>query len=157
MRTRQTDPFLGRESGSSTFYSDEVTATIDAEVRVLIDAAHTEAAEILTVHRDTLDRLADALVERETLDTPALLEIFGGLPVWETSYASLPGGDVRPGEPVGSAPAAVTRTSAGSDGTVPGRDGDVASDAPSGLATVAEAVPAPNRRWSRLTRTLRPG
>jgi cell division protease FtsH len=157
MRTRQTDPFLGRESGSSTFYSDEVTATIDAEVRVLIDAAHTEAAEILTVHRDTLDRLADALVERETLDTPALLDIFGGLPVWETSYASAPGGDVRPGDAVGSAPAAVTRTSAGSDGTVAGRDGDAPAEVPSGVATVAEAVPAPNRRWSRLTRTLRPG
>jgi cell division protease FtsH len=132
-----------------------VTATIDAEVRVLIDAAHTEAAEILTAHRDTLDRLADALVERETLDTPALLEIFGGLPVWETSGASSPGA-VRTGEPLGPAPAAVARTATGRDGTEAGRE-DVPADAPSELATVAEAVPAPSRRWSRLTRTLRPG
>ncbi|MEX2659783.1 MAG: ATP-dependent zinc metalloprotease FtsH [Acidimicrobiales bacterium] len=87
MRTRQTDPFMGRESGSSTFYSDEVTAKVDAEVRVLIDAAHTEASEILTSHRAVLEQLAEALVERETLDTPELLEIFGGLPVWRTGYA----------------------------------------------------------------------
>jgi hypothetical protein len=54
---------------------------------VLIDAAHTEAAEILTTHRAVLEQLAEALVERETLDTPELLEVFGGLPVWRTSYA----------------------------------------------------------------------
>jgi hypothetical protein len=153
MRTRQTDPFLGRESGSSTFYSDEVTATIDAEVRVLIDAAHTEAAEILTAHRATLDRLADALVERETLDTPALLEIFGGLPVWETAYAGAPRPD-GPGSAAVGAPAVPVPVATGGDGATPDHDGDRAGSA---SALAAEAVRAPSRRWSRLTRTLRPG
>jgi hypothetical protein len=32
-----------------------------------------------------LDRLADALVEKETLDTPELTEIFSGLPTWEVA------------------------------------------------------------------------
>ena len=76
------EPFLGREMGSERNYSDDVAAVVDAEVRALIDHAHSEAREILEQHRVTLDRLADALVERETLDTPELMELFADLPVW---------------------------------------------------------------------------
>ncbi|MBW3573363.1 MAG: ATP-dependent zinc metalloprotease FtsH [Actinobacteria bacterium] len=76
------EPFLGRDMGHQRNYSDEVAATVDAEVRRLIEHAHDEAAEILRQHRTTLDLLADVLVERETVDTPELLEIFGDLPVW---------------------------------------------------------------------------
>jgi cell division protease FtsH len=74
--------FLGRDFGHQPNYSDEVAARIDSEVRNLIDDAHDEAAEILRAHRATLDRLADALVERETLDTPEVMEILGDLPQW---------------------------------------------------------------------------
>ncbi len=76
------EPFLGRDSGHHRDYSDEVAARIDAEVRGLIERAHVEAGEILRQHRQTLDRLADALIDRETVDTPELIEIFGDLPVW---------------------------------------------------------------------------
>ena len=76
------EPFLGRDMGHQRNYSDEVAATVDAEVRRLIEHAHDEAAGILRQHRTTLDLLADVLVERETVDTPELLEIFGDLPVW---------------------------------------------------------------------------
>ncbi len=54
-------PFLGRDLGHEPNYSDEVAASIDAEVRRLLDEAHIEAREILELHRATLDRLADAL------------------------------------------------------------------------------------------------
>ncbi|MGI8758870.1 MAG: ATP-dependent zinc metalloprotease FtsH, partial [Acidimicrobiales bacterium] len=76
------EPFLGRDMGQRRDYSDDVAATVDAEVRALIEHAHDEAEEILRQHRATLDRLADALVERETIDTPDLMEIFAELPVW---------------------------------------------------------------------------
>ncbi|MGI9119588.1 MAG: ATP-dependent metallopeptidase FtsH/Yme1/Tma family protein, partial [Acidimicrobiales bacterium] len=79
------EPFLGRDMGHRRDYSDEVAAKVDAEVRRLIEHAHDEAAEILRQHRATLDRLADILVERETVDTPELLEIFGDLPVWSSN------------------------------------------------------------------------
>src|SRR5205807_9879178 len=69
--------FLGRDIGHQPNYSDEVAARIDAEVRKLIDEAHTEALEILTDNRKTLDKLAKALVERETLDTREVMEILG--------------------------------------------------------------------------------
>jgi len=74
--------FLGREFGHQANYSEQVGASIDAEVRRLIDEAHERARTILTLHRETLDRLADALVDKETLDTPDLMEIIGPLPEW---------------------------------------------------------------------------
>jgi cell division protease FtsH len=76
------EPFLGREFGSSPNYSDSVAAVIDAQVTKLIDGAHDVAEAILTTHRDVLDKLADALVEHETLDTPELMQILEPLPTW---------------------------------------------------------------------------
>jgi cell division protease FtsH len=72
---RSGEPFLGRDAVHEADYSDEVAAAIDAEVARLLGAARTEAREILTLHRSTLDRLADALVEHETLGDPELAEI----------------------------------------------------------------------------------
>jgi cell division protease FtsH len=54
---RQGEPFLGRETSAGRDYSDEVAARVDHEVRTLIDNAHVEAREVLTLHRVTLDRL----------------------------------------------------------------------------------------------------
>src|SRR5438477_3417766 len=67
--------FLGRDFGHQANYSEEVAGNIDAEVRRLIDQAHQEAADILVTHRATLDKLADALVEKETLDTAEVMAI----------------------------------------------------------------------------------
>ncbi|MDP9072869.1 MAG: ATP-dependent zinc metalloprotease FtsH [Actinomycetota bacterium] len=76
------EPFLGRDFGHQANYSEQVAASIDSEVRRLIDAAHERALMILSLHRDTLDKLAAALVEKETLDSPELMEIIGGLAPW---------------------------------------------------------------------------
>ena len=81
---RASEPFLGREMGGQRDYSDEVSALVDAEVRKLIDAAHDEARRVLRQHRDVLDRLADALVEKETLDTADLATVFGDLATWDS-------------------------------------------------------------------------
>jgi cell division protease FtsH len=69
--------FLGRDLGHQPNYSDEVAARIDDEVRKLIDEAHAEALDVLTENRKTLDKLAKALVEKETLDTPEVMAILG--------------------------------------------------------------------------------
>jgi cell division protease FtsH len=74
--------FLGRDFVHQANYSDEVAARIDAEVRAIVEEAHQEALAILRVHRDTLDRLAAALMEKETLDAAELAEVFAGLPPW---------------------------------------------------------------------------
>jgi len=66
------EPFLGREMAGEPDYSEQVAAAIDAEVARLVGEARAEAREILSLHRGTLDRLADALVEHETLGDPEL-------------------------------------------------------------------------------------
>ncbi|WP_319454832.1 MULTISPECIES: ATP-dependent zinc metalloprotease FtsH [unclassified Mycobacterium] len=74
--TEHGDPFLGRTMGTQPDYSHEVAQIIDDEVRKLIEAAHTEAWDILTEYRDVLDILAGELLEKETLHRVELAEIF---------------------------------------------------------------------------------
>jgi len=88
--------FLGREIGHQPNYSDQVAANIDSEVRRLIDEAHSEAAEIIIEYRDVLDRLADALIEKETLDTPEVMAILGVVPKRPRRAASPPPGITVP-------------------------------------------------------------
>ncbi|MFP5317782.1 MAG: ATP-dependent zinc metalloprotease FtsH [Acidimicrobiia bacterium] len=88
---RNGEVFLGRDIGHQPNYSDHVAAKIDAEVRRLIDDAHDEARDILVTHRKTLDRLAQALIEKETLDTPEVMEILSDVP----ERPPKPGGDPR--------------------------------------------------------------
>ena len=72
----QGDPFLGRSMGHAPDYSLEVAHEIDEEVRKLIEAAHTEAWEILNTYRDVLDELVFELLEKETLTRTDLERIF---------------------------------------------------------------------------------
>jgi cell division protease FtsH len=70
------DPFLGRSMGNQADYSLEVAHEIDEEVRALIEAAHTEAWDILNTYRDVLDDLVFELLEKETLTRKDLERIF---------------------------------------------------------------------------------
>ncbi len=79
--------FLGRDYTRSTEVSDDVASAIDEEIRKLITQAHEEARQIITTHRDALDRIADALIERETLDGDDVAEIFSDVPKWEHTGA----------------------------------------------------------------------
>lgn len=60
--------FLGREMHEERNYSEETARSIDAEVSRLIDEAFARATEILTTKRTTLDRIADTLLEKETIE-----------------------------------------------------------------------------------------
>jgi cell division protease FtsH len=70
------EPFLGRDMGASRDYSDTIAEMIDEEVRALIEQAHDEAWQVLNTNRDTLDKLATQLLEKETLDHIQLAAIF---------------------------------------------------------------------------------
>lgn len=74
--------YLGREQSASV-HSEEVARMIDAEVTKLIDDAHTTAREILTTYRDSLDRVAEHLIENETVDQAKFTELVGDIPLWE--------------------------------------------------------------------------
>jgi len=75
----QGDPFLGRSMGSQPDYSLEVAHEIDEEVRKLIEAAHTEAWDILNTYRDVLDDLASELLETETLNRKDLQRVLASV------------------------------------------------------------------------------
>jgi cell division protease FtsH len=68
--------FMGRDMGHGREYSEEVAATVDVEVRKLIEAAHDEAWQVLVQYRDVLDHLVLELLERETLNQAELAEVF---------------------------------------------------------------------------------
>jgi cell division protease FtsH len=75
--------FLGRDYVRHQDYSDEVASVIDEEIRKLITRAHDEARAILTTHRDALERICAALMERETLDADEIKEVLHDVPKWE--------------------------------------------------------------------------
>jgi len=68
--------FLGREIAEQKNYSEKIAEAIDEEIRALIDTADARAREILTNHRDALERLARALIKDETLEGEALERVF---------------------------------------------------------------------------------
>jgi cell division protease FtsH len=71
--------FLGREISEQRNYSDEVAAKIDAEVREIIDRAYDRAREALSAHRAILDKLADLLIEKETIEAEEFEALFDGV------------------------------------------------------------------------------
>ncbi|MCX6354953.1 MAG: ATP-dependent zinc metalloprotease FtsH [Candidatus Aureabacteria bacterium] len=65
---REEHIFLGKEIARSTDYSEKTAQEIDREVRSIIDDCYARAKEIILSHKDALDRIANALLEREVLD-----------------------------------------------------------------------------------------
>ncbi len=106
--------FLGRDMGHTRDYSEEIAASIDEEVRSLIDQAHNEAFEILVDNRDVLDALVIQLLEKETLNKEQVAEVFSALrlrperPAWTGSERRAPSDrpPVEPPEPMAPAHAA---------------------------------------------------
>lgn len=60
--------FLGREISEQRNYSEQIAQEIDREVRKIIGQAYERAQSLLTQHRSALTRVAERLVEVETLD-----------------------------------------------------------------------------------------
>jgi cell division protease FtsH len=71
--------FLGRDFSSHPDYSEQVAFEIDNEVRRLIDEAHDMALEILGENRENLDRWADVLIDKETIDKAQIEELFASV------------------------------------------------------------------------------
>ena len=73
--TREELLFLGREVSRSNDISPETARLIDSEVKRFIDEGLAEATRLLTEHRATLEKMADLLVEKETLDAADIDDI----------------------------------------------------------------------------------
>jgi cell division protease FtsH len=70
--------FIGRDFGHTRSYSEEVAATIDKEVKLLIDSAYEKSKAILNEHIDILHRLAETLLEKEKIEGHEFEQIFAG-------------------------------------------------------------------------------
>jgi len=70
--------FLGREIAQHRDFSEDTAKVIDSEVRQLIANAHNNARRILTENIEILHRMADALLDRETLDSKDIDAIIHG-------------------------------------------------------------------------------
>ena len=75
---REAPVFLGMGQGQARDYSDAKAEEIDKEVYRLVTEGHQQALKILRENMDTLHRLAQALLEKETIDGSEVDMIFGG-------------------------------------------------------------------------------
>ena len=70
--------FLGKEIGEQRDYGESVAQEIDEEVRAIVRAAYERAKGVLVEHREQLDRVAERLIEVETLEAGAFVALFEG-------------------------------------------------------------------------------
>ncbi len=69
--------FLGKEIATHKDYSEDTARKIDDAIRKLLEQAKNTASEILERERQKLDMLADALMQRETLEDGDVRELLG--------------------------------------------------------------------------------
>ena len=70
--------FLGRDYNSPSNVSGQVAFEIDEEVRKIVNGCYQKAKDVISAHRDELIRIADALMEYETLTSAQIDEIVRG-------------------------------------------------------------------------------
>jgi cell division protease FtsH len=92
---RDEQVFLGRDIVQHTEYSEATARLIDEEVKRIVDEAYGRAKRILEERVDILHRIANALLERETLDSAEIKIILEGgvlppLPVPKAAVAAKP-------------------------------------------------------------------
>ena len=73
--------FLGREIAQHRDFSEETAREIDAEVRRFVNQGYDNAKRLIQDKRETLTRIAEALLEREVLDANELKLIIEGKPL----------------------------------------------------------------------------
>lgn len=70
-------PFLGYSLSQGRNYSEETASKIDAEVRRMIDRAYDQTLKLLSANRERLDKLAQALLEREVINRDEMFDLIG--------------------------------------------------------------------------------
>src|SRR6202035_5336017 len=93
-------PFLGREFSSEPDYSDEIAREIDDEIRRIVEGAHVQAREILTQKRESLTKLSEILIKRETIEKAQFESLLDGNPEADVFGPDEPNAPALPSGPV---------------------------------------------------------
>jgi cell division protease FtsH len=88
--------FLGREIAQHRDFSEDTAIKIDQEVKKIVTAQYERAKAIIEENRDTMIRLAECLLERESLDGVEIRRIVAGLPLDENASVESGDGEDRP-------------------------------------------------------------
>jgi cell division protease FtsH len=75
--------FLGREIAQHQDYSEDTALKIDQEVRRFVTNNYERAQGLLSQNKETLVKIADALLAREVLDAEQVMRLAAGLPLEE--------------------------------------------------------------------------
>ena len=94
--TKEEQVFLGKDFSQQKNFSDQTAKLIDQEVKALVMGGYENARGIITEHRDSLEKMALALLDRETLNASEIKEIVDGkvLPTTDGQEKKLPEDDV---------------------------------------------------------------
>ena len=78
---REEQIFLGREIAKTQDYSEDTAVRIDQEIKRFVMENYERGKELLTTHREVLNRIADELLAREVLDADQVQRLAKGLPI----------------------------------------------------------------------------
>jgi len=93
---KQDQVFLGRDLGRDRDYSEEIAKAIDQEIRKTIDDCYQRAQDILEEDRSKLEKIARALLEKETLNSKEIKALVEGRELPEPEEEA----DQEPGDKV---------------------------------------------------------
>jgi cell division protease FtsH len=96
----QDEVFLGMSVARTQNVSEATAQKIDSEIRRLVEAGHKEAERILTEKSADLEKLAQGLLEYETLSGDEIVDLINGKPPVRDS------GDSGPSKPTSAVPTA---------------------------------------------------
>ena len=91
----QQEIFLGRDLATSRDFSEDTAIKIDQEVKRFVMSAYQRAKDILTQHRELMVRIAEALLERESLDAAEVKLLIEDKPLPERKRVEPP----KPSQP----------------------------------------------------------
>ena len=148
--------FLGREIGHRRTVSEHTARQVDEEVKRIVDGAHDQAREMLDGERDLLESIAQALLDRETLDRDEIELLADGqpLPPMDTgpeseesgAHAPLAGATLGRGE--GTTQTELAISEADEEAAAPGQPDGERSDSVGAPARLSPETPEadPSRR-----------
>jgi len=112
--------FLGREISQRRHVSEHTQRIVDQEIKRILDEAYQRAHEVLAEHKELLESIAQALLERETLDRGEIQTLERGDPLPPPPAAPEPLEEARD-EPTAKSPEAAPRPfGIGGEGPLPG-------------------------------------